>query len=319
MVNHTHRTRAPAAWLAAGTTLLALAGCQQTGDPAGPTGARASAASSPPLALAPRSQWQRLGPSTGPWLVSPRFGPEGERILLSGLKGKGLYLAGSNGELQPLSPSYRGPAAIAPDGRSLCLPNLSGDPEPGQALPLGLRLAPADACDLVRHDPELGDILYDGPAGRWIHHPLSGELRWEQPGGNFVLVDDRGPWAIRISPDGRRVAYSLGVLPDSRLYLWDDAQGLRELGPGIYPAFHPDGVLIYSRPSGQEMMGSVTTVAQADLHALDLETGRSWPLTDTPDVAEMEVDISPDGAHLAFADWSGGGAYRVAFREREVR
>lgn len=319
MVTKASQARDLAVSLSACAVLLAatVAGCE-AGDPAGTTGLRAATASSTPLALAPRSEWRKLNPD-GPWLVSPRFTAGGEMLLISGLKGTGLYVSDVAGELHLLDPTYRGPASIQPDGHSLCLPNRAETGEVERALPLGLQLAPANSCYPARYDPELGDILHEGPAGRWIHHAMNGELWLETPRGEKVLVEHRGPWSIRVSPDGRRVAYSLGTLPGSRLYLWDDEHGPRELGAGVHPVFHPDGLLIFSKPSDLMPRGSLTTVAQADLHALDLESGRSWALTDTPQLSEMQPALSPDGSRLAFADWRNGGLYVVSLNRRRDR
>jgi hypothetical protein len=194
---------------------------------------------------------------------------------------------------------------------------------PGQSrtnpLPLGLRIAPAESCPPEPFDPEIGRILYDGPQGRWIHHALRGDLVYQPRDEAPEVVEQRVPWSIRISSDGRLAAYSVGSLPDPELFLCEQAQGCSRIGIGVHATFHPDGLLIYSQPAGTRYAGSLTTVARAELRAHDLETGESWELTATPGVAEMEPAVSPEGDRLAFSDWRTGTAYLVTIQGRGVR
>ncbi|MFH2007718.1 MAG: hypothetical protein ABI333_14125 [bacterium] len=251
-------------------------------------------------------------------MVSPRFAREGSHLLLSGRGGTGLFVADRDGALHVIDSTYRGPVRLDVAERTVCLPNRETISTP-RSLPKGLRVVGARACPPVPFDPETGQVLRDGASGRWIHRPLRGELQFRPPGGRTVVVDDRVPWSIRVSPDGRRVAYCVGSLPDQTLYLWDEARGRRSLGTGVHPVFHPDGLLIYSRPEGVAHVGKFTTVARAELRAHDLATGASWDLTATPDIAEMQPALSPDGSRLAFADWRWGGVYQAAFGHRGQR
>jgi hypothetical protein len=304
--------------------LLAMAGCVwclaalpmgcQGAEPVDAAQSSRSLRAMSRLALTPRTQWQRLN-RDGLWLVSPRFAREGSLLVLSGRGGKGLFVEGPDGALHVIDPTYRGPVTLNGADRVVCLPNRVSVPSPG-ALPAGLRIAGERDCPPVPFDPEIGQVLHDGAYGRWTHHPLRGELQVRPPGGRTVLVDDRAPWSIRVSPDGKRVAYSVGSLPEPTLYLWDETRGRRSLGTGVHPVFHPDGLLIYSKPDGALSLGKYTTVARAELIAHDLETGASWNLTDTPDLAEMQPALSPDGSRLAFVDWRWGGAYVATFDQR---
>lgn len=304
--------------VAVGALLVAAlpGGCDATGP--GSTGQATRALTTESrLSLTPRARWRRLNPDSA-WLVSPRFVRDGSLLLLSGRGGKGLFVASPTGPLQVIDPTYRGPVELDGAGRVLCLPNRDtvDAPRPG---PEGLMVAGAQTCPPVPFDPEMGQELHDGASGRWTHHPLRGELVFRSASGRTVLVDHRVPWSIRVSPDGRRVAYSVGRLPSPTLFLWDEERGHRSLGTGVHAVFHPDGLLIYSRPDGALYLGGLTTVARADLRAHDLDTDVSWNLTDTPDLAEMEPAISPDGRRLAFADWRRGGAYLVTLNRRVDR
>lgn len=56
------------------------------------------------------------------------------------------------------------------------------------------------------------------------------------------------------------------------------------------PAWHPSGrYVIYSRAMG---------AGNHDLHALDIQTGEEWQVTDTPEVMEFFPAFSPDGQFL---------------------
>lgn len=265
------------------------------------------------LTLSPRADWQRLDGDIG-FAVSPRFVGD-DLVLLSGHVGKGLYLAEDTGEVHLIDASYRGPVELRGDGRVVCLPNrASVQVQP--TLPGGLRVAGAETCPPPGFNPELGQVLHESDLGRWSFHPRRQELVFVPTGEQPILVEDRGPHYIRVSPDGSRVAYSLGPLPSPTLFLWEASQGHRDLGVGAHPVFHPDGLLIYSRPDGKRMLGSLTSVARAELRAHDLSTHESWNLTDTPDLAEMQPAISPDGGRLAFSDWRRGGAYLVTLSRR---
>jgi len=266
------------------------------------------------LSLTPRTQWQPVNQDAA-WLVSPRFAGNGSLLLLSGRAGRGLFVAGPGGALHVIDPTYRGPVSLDVAADTVCLPNRETAPSP-RTLPKGLRVVGASACPQAPFDQKAGQVLHEGPSGRWIHHPLRGELHLQRPDGRLVVVDDGVPWSIRVSPDGKRAAYSVGSLPHATLVLWDEAQGHRSVGIGVHPVFHPDGLLIYSRPDGVLSRGNLTTVARAELRAYDLKTGASWNLTDTPDLAEMQPALSPDGSRLAFADWRWGGAYLVTFDQR---
>jgi WD40-like Beta Propeller Repeat len=264
------------------------------------------------LAMSPRRTWKRFNVD-GPWALSPRF-VDDALVLLSGRLGQGLLLAGESGAVHVIDPAYKGPVEVR--GRVICLPNRRAGVDKAPALPAGWRVAGAEACPPESFNSELGRVLHESTVGRWSFYPRIGELVFVPMGGTAVLVEDRIPFSIQVSPDGRRVAYAVGKLPSPTLILWDTDQGRRQLGVGVHPVFHADGLLLYSRPEGRLQLGSLTTVARAELRAHDLITHESWNLTDTPDLAEMEPALSPDGNRLAFSDWRRGGAYLVTLNRR---
>lgn len=271
-----------------------------------PLSALAAPAAPSRLALSPQSSWQRLD-APGGWALSPRF-VDDALVLLSGKLGRGLFLAEDRGAVHVIDPGYRGPVELL--GRVICLPNRATVTDP-PAMPGGLQVAGAGTCPSAGFNPELGQVLHESDVGRWSLHPRRGELVFTPMGEDPVLVEDRVPFSIRVSPDGRRAAYVLGKLTSPTLILWDADQGRRVLGAGVYPVFHPDGLLIFGRPDGRRLLGSITSVARSELRAHDLTTHESWDLTNTPDLAEMEPALSPDGSRLVFSDWRGGGAYLV--------
>ncbi len=289
---------------------------QQTSlsPPTTPTTLTAQATQVPPLRLAmsPQRTWRRLNVN-GPWAVSPRF-VDNARVLLSGRLGRGLMLAEESGRVHVIDSAYQGPVEVR--GNELCLPNRRVALNSAPALPRGLLIAGTEACPPPVYNPQLGRVLHESTLGRWSFYPRLGELVFVPMGAAAVLVEDRIPFSIRVSPDGRRVAYAVGSLTNPTLILWDIDQGRRVLGVGVHPVFHPDGMLIYSRPEGRLQLGSLTTVARAELRAHDLTTHESWNLTHTPDLAEMEPALSPDGNRLAFSDWRRGGAYLVSLSRR---
>lgn len=289
-------------------------GCSSSeSGPSGPSGQVQRPQRPPPrLTMSPRTTWQRLN-ADGPWAVSPRF-VDNALVLLSGRVGRGLLLAQDSGVLHVIDPVYQGPVEV--QGRVICLPNHRATMDDVPALPGGLRLAGADSCPPTGFNPELGQVLHESAVGRWSLFPRRGELVFVPMGGAAVLVEDRVPFSIRVSPDGRRAAYAVGKLPSPTLILWDAEQGRRVLGVGVHPVFHPDGLLIYSRPDGRLRLGNLTSVARAELRAHDLTTHESWNLTDTPDLAEMQPALSPDGNRLAFSDWRRGGAFLVTLSRR---
>ena len=55
--------------------------------------------------------------------------------------------------------------------------------------------------------------------------------------------------------------------------------------------------------------GASPSSSESSLDSLEGESRQLRQLTDTPDVAEMQPAVAPDGRTLAFADWEGDVVY----------
>jgi len=130
----------------------------------------------------------------------------------------------------------------------------------------------------------------------------------DESGERIIASEDA--WGATVSRDGSHVAYCLGHLVDSRLLLHTRDEATRVLGPGAYPAWHPEGrYLLFSVPEVRIEPGGVPHLAGGELFLIDVTNLREVQLTSTEHVVEMEPVFSPHGQHIAFADWREGALY----------
>jgi len=147
---------------------------------------------------------------------------------------------------------------------------------------------------------------------------MRGTIVIDDTGRGPVVVEERTPWSVRVSQNGRRVAYVVGSLGAPTLYVHDDDHGRRRLGRGAYPVWFPDGrTLIFAVPGPLVRRGGHSTVHASELHAWDAVAGNAWALTNTADLAEMQPAVAPDGGAVAFSDWRYGGLYIVPVTRRQ--
>ncbi len=121
------------------------------------------------------------------------------------------------------------------------------------------------------------------------------------------LLRGTGYFHPRLSPDGASVLVQEARGGGGGLLLLSLDGRVRDLGAGSDGVFTPDGrgvVLAVVSGDGRR-------VVEADLVHLDLASGQRTRLTRTPDVAEVEPAVSPDGRFIAFVDARTGGL-RVA-------
>ncbi len=227
--------------------------------------------------------WRLVGleavDSGGRFVVTPRWSPSGERLLVSGRGGVGLSLIDPGRRtIADLEPGFRGLARWSVDGRVV----------------VGSRVG------------EDGfESLFDDGVRRVRFKPYSGRVVAGENGEERVLVEGNA-WGVRVSADGRRVAYCLGHLTDAQMNVvsFDGERSFE--GAGAQPEWLPDGRrLVYTLPRAGEGAG----LSGADLYLLDLEVGESVRLTHGAGRVDMQPAVGPDGQRLAFVDWSSGRMY----------
>jgi len=162
----------------------------------------------------------------------------------------------------------------------------------------------------VEVDPDLGALLLDDGERRLYHHGFRGRITAVATDGAERVLVEGGPWAVAVSPDGRRIAYSTGRLEDPMLHLYEEGRGAWTVGRGAQACWFPDGrFLVYAVPGRVVRRGSLTTFQSSELHLYDADQGTTKAFTATPDLAEMEPAVSPGGDVIAFADWHGGAVW----------
>ncbi|MFT3916137.1 MAG: BamA/TamA family outer membrane protein [Anaeromyxobacteraceae bacterium] len=121
-----------------------------------------------------------------------------------------------------------------------------------------------------------------------------------------VLFEEAGTEVFnpRLSPDGKRVAFSLQRSGRLDLALWEDGK-VRLLTDDdaldLTPAWSPDGATLYF---ASDRLGAF------DVYALDPATGAARRVTNA-ETGALWPDVSPDGKTLAFLTYSRAG-YDVA-------
>jgi len=120
-----------------------------------------------------------------------------------------------------------------------------------------------------------------------------------------VLLKGSRFFRPRLSPDGSRVLVAESRPGGGHLWLVSDRQGPVDLGPGVDGSFTADGRrILFAR-----ITDDGHAVLTSDLWEMELATGRSRMLAQTPHLAEVEPAVSPDGKWLAFVDARSGDHY----------
>jgi len=231
----------------------------------------------------------RTVPVKGRFLVTPRWSPTGDRLLLSGWHGIGLHaLDLGTGDLQDLDAQHRGAARWD---------------TAGQVVPDN---PPAESGELVLHDRDGLRILY---------RPYDGAIEALALGKRALLFDG-GAWGPRVSPAGEYVAFCTGHLAFGRLRIVDVSGAPLFEGAGVQPAWLPDRAgLVYAVPQPAVSPAGATELNASELYAIGAPSWTPVRLTDTPDVVEMEPAISPQGDRIAFSDWKTGRLLLARFAE----
>jgi len=214
-------------------------------------------------------------------LVSPRWTGDG-RLLAAGRGGQGRYaLDLQAGRLEPV-PDVREPR---PEARKI---------------PAGTR----DLEGEVLWSQDGAAVLWDEYRGRLVHRTAAGSR----------LLAEAGAWGAQVARTGA-VAFCTGPRLTARLHVFlpeRRAAGLLDLGPGVDPAWFPGGdLLVYAIATWGDRPDS--PVEQSDLYLWEPGSGRRVQLTATPDVAELQPTVAPDGSRLAYADWRSGRLFVAAW------
>jgi dipeptidyl aminopeptidase/acylaminoacyl peptidase len=307
------------AWpTAAVVVALLAAGCDTGGDrPADPRGSAAAALVAPapsPAGAVQLADVRRIAGGGDEFLVTPRWAPTGDRLLVSGYLGVGLGVVDLETlALRWLDTTHIGRALWSPDGRSVAQAVsqaqsdwLLRDPLTGEAHHV------LDPSFVPRRIPNFdetadGEVLYDANGRRTVYEEYRGRVvAWEN--GRRVELEEDGGAGPRVSPDGRRVAWWTGHLVAPLLHVADVGGRVLFEGAGAHAAWLPDGErVVFADPlAGPGQLPGSPRVAGSELRLLDLRTGIVSSLTETPDATEMEPAVSPDGSRLAFADWETG-------------
>ncbi len=225
-------------------------------------------------------------PVGGP-AMAPRFYPDGQALLVAGVKYAGLRKVPLNGgtevSLTDEAVGYwatfdeQGLRTVDAKGREL---RLVGDGwQRGRTVePSATRV---DGSGMLYFQAE--DRIYaTGTEGTRVVVE-SAEERYYRP---------------QLSPNGKRLLVQ-GLYRG--LYLLDvESDELRFLCPGGSPTWMPDSRrVLFDRSTDDGVR-----ILSSELFVIDVESGEVTQLTDTPDRHEMRPSPSPDGTRIAFdADW----------------
>jgi|GEM_PF-1306133 len=272
------------------------------------------ATAAPPGPLAEEQVF--LGSPDVPFLVTPRWSPAGDRLLVSGRYGVGLYLLDvPGGALRTLDPSFQGRAFWSPDNRRVVLP-VPHAQEAFEAIEIasGVRERMPRPAFLPETIPLFeglagAEFLFDADGRRVLYEEYRGRIvAWD--GDRRVNLAEMDAWGPRVASDGRRVAWCEGHLHAAELVVAALDGRVLFRGRGAHPAWLPDGVrLVYAEPAPAVGYDGRPFVGSADLWLLDVRDGGRVRLTDTPESIEMEPAISPQGTRLAWADWHDGSIH----------
>ena len=213
----------------------------------------------------------------GRFLVAPRWTPDGMGLWLHGRWGLGLYL------FEPRSGDL---FSQAPEDLRARPP---GDPPAESWLQDGV------ASAAILHEDEGGRALFESRRGR---------IAWVEGATERVLVAT-GAWGVAASPDGQRIAYCLGPLGSSHVWVAWRSGERRDFGPGAQPVWLDATSLVYAVPLAERQDPWLPVPNGADLFLLDVQSDRVWPLTHVSEFIQMNPAVFPPD-RLAWSDWRSG-------------
>lgn len=258
----------------------------------------------------------------GPFLTSPVWLADGKGIVARGYLGKGLYVVGQNdAPLRTIHPGYSGHVAWIDEGRSFCL-SLDGDSEIFDYNIYSGKLTSTRfenrACEAGLGMEAQERIVHEAPGLQIFFDSYRGGIRITEKGAD-KQVESFGAWGVTVSHDGRRIAYALGPLRRSTLFVYDSEKGKTGLGTGAFPSWFPDGKrLVFTAHEAQAHASGEIRIIRSDLVVHNVETSVSVRLTNTPSIVEMQPAVSPSGDFIACSDWQSGALLVLATGEAVV-
>jgi Tol biopolymer transport system component len=129
------------------------------------------------------------------------------------------------------------------------------------------------------------------------HHYVDVATRERTPVGASMS----GARLLRVSPDGRRVAYNTCCSADAIYVAELDGSATRTLTPTALDGYHPtwvddETILFQARPTGTDQLG--------DLYTVDVSTDEMTMVVDLPDERSdswiVRSELSPDGTTVLF-------------------
>ena len=293
--------------MALAVAVLLLQPTCQSGDPGGGVAQLGQALGPGNGATVPAGE-HKLTAARG-YRVSPAWSPSGRWLAVAGLRGEGLYLLPvDGGPEREVDADFRGPWRWRSEGTQDVLCFGSGDTAEALDAETWEVRTP---CETEPYDDVRGDRIHRVGGRTFYSNSWLGTVTIVQDGQDRTLPLDAGAWGAKVSPDGRYVAYCAGSLAKAELLLLDVAAGrTRSLGAGAHAAWYPDGLrFVYTVISRVERVGRAALITAADLKLYDVGTGRSRFLEQTADRSEVQPAVSPDGAHIAYADWRSGAVH----------
>jgi Tol biopolymer transport system component len=220
--------------------------------------------------------------------LAPRFSPDGQDLLITGAKYRGLFLLPLNGApIRPLTGDDRAGAfaRFAKEGTAVIYSTMIGE-EPAY-IRLGLlgdRKQIADDPAKSKH-PTL-PFTAETDDHRIVVTKDDQREEVSPPGDKF--------YRPQFSPDGKMLMFQ-GLA--SGIYVYDFAsRALRRLGSGNHPSFSPDSAyIIFDRTDDDGMR-----LLSGDIFIWHFGKNKLYNLTDTPKFIEERPVVSPDGHRAAF-------------------
>jgi Tol biopolymer transport system component len=237
---------------------------------------------------------------------SPRWSPDGSKILFTTVNYKGLYLYDlQTGQIVQLN-NFEGSgfgAVWDQDSKTIYYkckkPNYKREVQSINIKTYEIAIHKnQDDAIIVNMDKKFKDtLIYVDKITLNVMAKTSGSSkRWN--------ITTEGHYTNPIvSPDGSKIA----VLKKNKIWLFatDGSGMIRSLGEGIANSWSPDGryiLLFKTEDDGHQTLGS-------DLYITKTDGSKAWKITDTQDAFEFWPDWTPNDNKITFSDLETGTIY----------